>query len=114
MQRISCYYAFVELFKHQPKIMQLSKQPIDNVIKTLYSILQQVRFDNESLIEPHFWKEADRLTRDVDSFDISYVALSLQTDSWLWTGDKRLIVHLRSLGFERVLSTHELYQKIAA
>jgi predicted nucleic acid-binding protein len=25
IQRISCYYAFVELFKHQPKIMQLSK-----------------------------------------------------------------------------------------
>lgn len=112
VERISCYYAFVEIFKHQPKILQLSKQPLDNVIKTLYSILQQVRFDNEALIEPQFWEEADRLTKEVDSFDISYVALTLQTGGWLWTGDKKLTTHLRTIGFERVLNTEELFQMV--
>jgi predicted nucleic acid-binding protein len=77
----------------------------------LYAILQQVRFENEALIEPQNWIEADRLTKGVDSFDISYVALTLQTDGWLWTGDKRLTAHLKSLGFERVLNTEYLYQR---
>ncbi len=113
VERISCYYAFVELFKHQPKIVLLSKQSIDNVIKTLYSILQQIRFENEALIEPQFWQEADRLTIGVDSFDISYVALALQTGGWLWTGDKKLIVHLRAMGFNRVLNTDDLLKMVS-
>ncbi|WP_373514496.1 PIN domain-containing protein [Persicitalea sp.] len=87
---------------------------MDNVIKTLYSILQQVRFENEALIESQSWEEADRLTKGVDSFDISYVALTLQTGGWLWTGDKKLTTHLRAMGFERVLNTEELFQMIIA
>ncbi|MGA0556417.1 PIN domain-containing protein [Larkinella sp. VNQ87] len=111
-ERISCYYAFIELFKHQSKIIKLSKQPIENIISTLYSIVQQINFENEALIKPRFWQEADRLTAYIDSFDISYVAMALQKDGWLWTGDKKLTTHLRKMGFERVVNTNDLYDML--
>lgn len=107
--RVSCHYAVVELFKHQPKIVQLSKKTIDEVIVDLYYALKEVQLYNETFIEQHNWLEAEKLTKEVDNFDINYVALALQIDAWLWTGDKKLINHLKSMGFIRVITTTELY-----
>lgn len=88
LQRISCYYALVELFTHQPKLVTLSKLTVDKVGILLHSLLRQVDFLNENSIEPHYWQEADRLTSGVDTHDIDFVALALQKEAWLWTGDK--------------------------
>jgi predicted nucleic acid-binding protein len=62
------------------------------------------------MIEKDNWLEADRLTAGVDANDISFVALTLQKKAWLWTGDKKLIKHLRGLGFDNILTTAELYE----
>ena len=64
------------------------------------------------LIERSHLVEANRLTVDVDQFDINFVALALQTNGWLWTGDKKLANHLKLMGFERVINTTELYEKL--
>ena len=34
---VSCHYAFIELFKHQPKILKYSKQTDDNLFNALDS-----------------------------------------------------------------------------
>ena len=112
MQRISCYYSFVELFKHQPKIVKYAKKPVSEVIDDLYTVLSSIQIYNESLIDGHHWQEAVRLTEGVDSFDVNYVALALYTGGWLWTGDKPLTAHLRSMGFDRVVNTSELAQML--
>jgi predicted nucleic acid-binding protein len=112
LRRISCRYAVVELFKHQPKIVKYAKKPLEDVIDDLSMLIGNLKLYNESLIEPHHWQEAERLTTNVDHFDISYVALTLQTGGWLWTGDKKLTTHLQGLGFYRVLNTEELYQML--
>ncbi len=112
LQRISCYFAIAELFKHQSKIVTLSKLAPEKLNELIYAILRQVEFLNEDLILPKYWQEADRLTKDVDSKDISFVALCLQKDAWLWTGDKKLAAHLKTIGFKKVLSTQEIYQKL--
>ncbi len=112
MQRISCHYSFVELFKHQPKIVKYAKKPVDEVIDDLYTVLSSIQIYNESLIDGHHWQEAARLTEGVDSFDVNYVALALYTGGWLWTGDKPLTEHLRAMGFDRVVNTHELSQML--
>src|ERR1700732_1231306 len=89
-QRISCYYAIAELFKHQEKLIKASKLTADQLGVLLYETLKQVEFYNENTIEQINWLEADRLTKGVDSKDISFVALALQTGGVLWTGDKKL------------------------
>ena len=112
IQRVSCHYAVVELFKHQAKIVQLAKKPLETVIDDLSTLINQLQLFNEALIEPQHWQEAARLTMGVDNFDISYVALTLQTGGWLWTGDKKLTIHLRAMGFDRVLNTEALFQML--
>lgn len=112
IKRISCHYAVVELFKHQPKIVKYAKKPVNEVILDLYDSLKEIQLYNETFIEQHHWLEAERLTVAVDSFDVNYVALALQTGAWLWTGDKKLTIHLKEMGFERVISTAELHQLV--
>lgn len=112
IQRISCHYSFVELFKHQPKIVKYAKKPVNEVIDDLYTVLSSIQIYNESLIDEHHWREADRLTEGVDSFDVNYVALALYTGGWLWTGDKPLTEHLTTMGFDRVVNTHQLSQML--
>jgi len=58
------------------------------------------------------WREAKRLTLGVDLYDMYYVALVLQTGGILWTGDKKLTNHLRSMGFDSVMNTAELYDAL--
>ncbi|MGN7886365.1 PIN domain-containing protein [Dyadobacter sp. 22481] len=111
-RRISCYYAVVELFKHQSKIVKCSKKSVDDVIGDLFDVLTGMHLFNETLIEAEYWKEAERLTAGVDSFDINYVALALQTGGVLWTGDKKLVEHLHKMGFRQTVSTAELYEAL--
>ena len=112
LERVSCYYAFAELFRHQAKIVKLAKQPVDDVTIVLHTILKKIEFLNENIIEKGNWIEADRLTSGVDANDINFVALALQIEGWLWTGDKKLANHLKSMGFNKVLNTGEIYEMI--
>lgn len=74
----------------------------------LYAYLQYIQLYEETFILAENWKEANRLTKDVDSDDITFVALALQIGAVLWTGDKKLAGHLKSMGFNQVVSTAEL------
>ncbi|GAB2565159.1 PIN domain-containing protein [Spirosoma areae] len=51
VERISCHYLLAELFRHQAKLIQLSKQPADKVAIVLYSFFRQMEFFNENIIE---------------------------------------------------------------
>lgn len=113
LERLCCYYAIIELFKHQAKIISLAKNNPEDTLELLYGIIRQLTFVNESLISDSAWASAHELTKDVDNQDIAHVALTLHTqDGYLWTGDKKLIAHLRKLDFEFVITTDELYQLV--
>ncbi|GAB2770833.1 hypothetical protein GCM10027275_11920 [Rhabdobacter roseus] len=64
------------------------------------------------MIEVEHLKEAVRLTSGVDTDDVAFVALTLHKNGWLWTGDKKLITHLKAMGFDRIITTGDLYEKI--
>ena len=107
-KRISCQFAVEELFLHRNKLIKASKLPPDKLDVLLHETLKQIVFYSEDTIASQHWNEADRLTKDVDHKDIAFVALTLQTDGILWTGDKKLSEHLKVLGFDRVVNTVEL------
>lgn len=112
IRKISCHFLVTELFKHQEKIAHFSKKTPEHVIEDIYHYLKNIHLYDETFIEDKNWREADRLTKGVDSFDINYVALALQTDGWLWTGDKKLAAHLRQMNFDHVINTDELYKRL--
>ena len=69
--------------------------------------------NNEGLISQTNWEKADELTKETDSKDIAFVALTLHIpDSFLWTNDTKLIKGLKQKGFNRALTTHELIYKL--
>jgi predicted nucleic acid-binding protein len=105
---VTCHYAFVELFKHQSKIVKYSRQTEAELVNILDILLRNIEFHNEMLIDKAHMLEAERLTKLVDHFDMRYVALALQTGGILWTGDKKLATHLKTMKFDRVVNTAEL------
>jgi predicted nucleic acid-binding protein len=112
IRRVTCHYTMVELFKHQAKIIKNSKKSFDQIVDDYYTLLSGLELHNEALISKTHWREAERLTRGVDAFDISYVALTLETEGVLWTGDKKLTTHLLTMGFTQVISTSELITRL--
>jgi predicted nucleic acid-binding protein len=55
----------------------------------------------EDLLSPEVRKKAYRLFRDIDETDAPHVAITLDIDGVLWTGDERLRAGLGSKGFDR-------------
>jgi len=108
----SSQFAIKELQKHREKLIRLSKRSADEIDTLLGTILKQVNFFSEDIIKHEFWLEAHRLTIGVDSDDINFVALALQTGGILWTGDKKLFTHLTDMGFNQTINTTELYSKL--
>ena len=105
---ISSKYLIEELTKHQDKIVRFAKRPEPAILELQYSYLRNIVLYDETLISEDNWIKAEALTDGVDHFDISYVALTLQTEGFLWTGDKKLSAHLRKMGFDHVFNTAEL------
>ncbi len=96
-----CDSLIVELFEHKERLVNLSKQPETELLTSLRSLLRRIRVYQEALIAASHWETAFRLCQPVDSSDTPHVALTLQLDALLWTGDKRLKAALRQQGFDR-------------
>jgi len=94
-------YVFVELFKHKEKVLQCTKATDTEVYEFLSTILEHIRFVNPEVISPSNRESAYQLCADIDEFDTAFVALTLELDAVLWTGDKTLRNGLRKKGFER-------------
>ena len=112
-KRVSSHILISELSKHHDKIVRASKRDSKTISDDIYSYLQYIKLYEETVILPQYWQEADRLTKDIDSDDIAFVALALQTGGILWTGDKKLSAHLKAKGFDQVANTAELYGLLA-
>ncbi len=107
-QLVSGHYLIEELSRHHDKIVRYAKASDQDVneLKRLY--LNNILLFDEAIISEKNWLEAEAMTADVDHFDVSYVALTLQTGGVLWTRDKKLSNHLRSVGFNHVMNSVEL------
>lgn len=111
-KRITCHFLIVELQKHLHKIAKAAKRPEEEVIEDLYGFLKNIIVYDETVVNEKCLKEAKSLTKDIDLYDLDYVALALQTGGILWTGDKKLSEHLISIGFDSVINTSALYEML--
>lgn len=97
----ACELVLVELFKHKERIVQASHLSEDEIVRFYYNLLRRISVYREDLIAPKNWQEAYILCRDVDESDTPHVALALELDGLLWTGDRALRDGLRRKGFDR-------------
>ncbi|NJM94099.1 MAG: nucleotide-binding protein [Cytophagales bacterium] len=83
-------YLLLEIANHKEK---LSKKIILDSVQFLelqHIATRRITFVDEGQISYANWIKAERLTSEVDSDDIAFVALALELKCPLWTGDKRL------------------------
>lgn len=97
-----------ELKKHHNKLITISTISADELDFLKRSILSKVNLIDLEGIGQTSWEKALMLVREIDEFDAPFVALSLEMDSYLWTGDKKLKKGLENLGITWVLDTNQL------
>ena len=73
-------------------------------MEILYKLLKNVNIFDEDLIAPNTLKKAHQLVKDIDEKDIIFVALAIELNGVLWTGDKKLIKGLHEKEFNKVCS----------
>jgi predicted nucleic acid-binding protein len=78
----------------------LSQLSENEVIKLYYLLLKRLHVHKEELISTENWRQAYRLCEPVDEDDTPHVALTLELEGLLWTGDSKLKAGLQRQGFD--------------
>lgn len=60
------------------------------IIEAYYTILRKVNLYKEDLMTSEIVNQAYDLCQDIDENDTPHVALTLELNGVLWTGDKKL------------------------
>jgi predicted nucleic acid-binding protein len=102
---IAPHYILIELFKYKEKIILITKKSEIEVLELFYLILLQLSFYNENDISNTSKQIAYDLCKDVDPKDSVFVALSIELDAPLWTGDQKLKKGLIQKGFTNFFDT---------
>jgi len=97
-----------ELARYAPKIAAYTKLTPHQLTQIEQLVLTNVTLVSEELISERSWLEAYELTKDIDEDDTPFLALALELNSRLWTGDKVLAKGLQNKGSNLIISTAEM------
>lgn len=98
-------FGFVELFKHKEKICKISKHSHDEILEILYELIRHIDFFDENAISTDALQKSWELVKDVDPKDMLFIALTIEMNGLLWTGDNRLRSSLEAKGFNSFLDS---------
>jgi len=94
-----------ELFEHKEKLVRSSRMSPDDLATTFHLFLRRLTLIKEESLSQSNRDMAYRLCQHIDPEDAPHVALALELDALLWTGDKKLREGLRAQGFDRFFLT---------
>lgn len=97
----SCNFSVLEIFTHKEKILKFSRMSESDILESLHQLLREIHLVNEQVIADNNLLKAYELCEQIDKKDIPFVALALELDALLWTGDKKLKQGLQQKGFNR-------------
>jgi predicted nucleic acid-binding protein len=107
-QFYSCDYLQIEILKHRDKLIKLTHLSEKELIELESFITHNITFINEHLLPKQLIEETQKLLKNIDPFDVPFVALSKHLNAKLWTGDKKLSIPLKEQNFQNSISTLEL------
>lgn len=99
-----------ELDQHHSKLLKISRYAEEEVKFLKRTLFQHITFIDPEIIKPESWVKGFEISSEVDEKDTPFVALAIDLEARLWTGDKKLIKGLKSIGAEWTLTTEELDQ----
>lgn len=94
-------YFFSEIFKYKEKIFRHSHLNEIEVFECLNKILENIQFVRDKVISKENRLAAFDLCKEIDEKDSPFIALAIEIDAFVWTGDKKLIEGLKEKGFKR-------------
>lgn len=108
----SCKYLQKEIQRHFPKIQYYSKLNDTELFELVNLVESRIFFIDEELLPLTTIVKAKELVSDIDFDDFAFVAIANHLKALLWTGDKALISGLRKKGYEKVITTLELWETL--
>ena len=102
-------YVRDEIFNHQEKLKKIAKLDDNEFLEVYELILKNITILDHSIAGKSNYKKAFELCKDVDLDDIPFVAFSLYLKCKVWTGDKKLIKGLKENGFDKIVTTNDLF-----
>lgn len=77
--------------------------------EVIYQVFREISFISDQQIPYEYWANSIPLVREVDMDDLPFVALANYLDGQLWTGDMQLLNGLSAKGFQKGITTEELW-----
>lgn len=103
-------YLLDELENHKLKLLKISGFFENELEFMKRNIFKKIEFIDLEYISDSTWVKAIELTKKVDEYDAPFVALALELESAIWTGDKKLAMGLKNKGIDWVLTTDSIAQ----
>ena len=100
-QFVAPHFLFTEIFKHKEKILKFTRLTEDELLELLSLLLGNIQFISTSGISSSSLQKAFDLCRHIDLKDLPFVALSIEYDAMLWTGDNKLKTSLTQHNFTK-------------
>lgn len=101
-----------EIEEHKEKIKKISNYSDYELDRIITLITNKIRFINLRLIPKESYEFSESLTRDIDIDDTEFVALTEHIKGKLWSGDKELQKGLSKKGWNKFISSEELFKRI--
>ncbi|HEY4325752.1 MAG TPA: putative toxin-antitoxin system toxin component, PIN family [Mucilaginibacter sp.] len=100
-----------ELNIHTKKILTITgySEPEFQQIKLL--VISNIKFIDPGKIKKENWETSYNMLIGNDEKDTSFLALNMEINGFLWTGDKKLIKGLQNKNYDKVITTKVLYSK---
>jgi len=102
----------LEIEEHTDKLIRISNISKAELEKTILIIKSKIKFIDARLIPANVFKTAYHLLENIDIDDTEFVALTDHIHGRLWSGDKILQRGLTEKGWNKFISTIELYDRI--
>lgn len=93
-------YITDELNEHHQKLLKLAGLTEHELNVLIRAIMKKIDLIDLVTIPPNTWLKAKKMAENVDEFDTPFIALCMELEAPLWTGDKKLINGLRAKGVE--------------
>lgn len=98
----------MEIEDHFDKMVQVSNLTPYEIKTVIGALYQCITFMDDDLIPWDNYVEALRIVRDIDPYDVTFVALNDFMQTTLWTGDQSLNKGLKAKGYERVVNFQDI------
>lgn len=80
-------FLFLEVFRLKEKILKFSKLTENEFLQTFSIIFERINFIGRNYISNENKVKALNLCSDIDEADTPFIALALQLNAKVWTGD---------------------------